>query len=560
MNETATVEPPNILVVDDDSDQLTLVSRLLVHAGFRVQTAGDALTGLALAQQILPDLVISDVTMPGVDGIELCNLIRANQTLSTTPILLVSALQKGTEIIVEGLHSGADDYLEIPYDPAILIAKTIRLVEVNRAMDELHKEKERLRFAIAAARTGLWEWNIKTGKIYWSSDLEKIHGLAPGEFGGTLESFLLNIHPQDRNLVQQSIARTLDEGSDHEIEYRIVWPSGEVHWVEGRGGVIRNLRGKPVQMIGLCMDVTLRKEGEQYLQTAHDELERRVEERTAERRQLEGQLLQSQKLEAVGRLAGGIAHDFNNLLTVITGYSDLSLSSLPATVRLQPYLQEIKKASYRAASLTRQLLAFSRKQVLQPKVFDLNSVVAEMDKMLRRMIGEDIELRTTLSENLGNIKADPGQMEQVIMNLVVNARDAMPSGGKITIETKNDDLDDATAGHHVAVVPGAYVMLAVSDNGTGMDEETISHIFEPFFTTKSAEKGTGLGLSTVYGIIKQSGGNIWVYSEPGQGATFKIYLPRVDEGAQDYRHPKDSAAISKIQIGVLRRSVATIQR
>jgi two-component system cell cycle sensor histidine kinase/response regulator CckA len=232
-------------------------------------------------------------------------------------------------------------------------------------------------------------------------------------------------------------------------------------------------------------------------------------------------------------------------LTVITGYSDLSLSCLPATERLESHLQEIKNASNRAASLTRQLLAFSRKQVLQSKVFDLNSVVSEMDKMLRRMIAEDIELRTTLNKNLGNVKADPGQMEQVIMNLVVNARDAMPLGGKLTIETKNADLDEAYAGHHVAVTPGAYVMLAVSDNGMGMNEETLSQIFDPFFTTKTVEKGTGLGLATVYGIIKQSGGNIWVYSEPGKGATFKVYLPRVDESAQDYRHPEESAAVPR---------------
>jgi signal transduction histidine kinase len=239
----------------------------------------------------------------------------------------------------------------------------------------------------------------------------------------------------------------------------------------------------------------------------------------------EEQLQQAQKLEAVGRLAGGIAHDFNNLLTAIIGYSDITLKRLPDADPLKNNIEEIKKASDRAAALTRQLLAFSRKQVLQPKVLDLNSVVSDLQKMLARMIGEDIELRTSLQPKLGSVKADPTQIEQVIMNLAINARDAMPKGGKVTIETANVTLDDAYARQHLAVTPGRYVMLAVADNGTGMNAETQRQIFEPFFTTKESGKGTGLGLSMVYGIVKQSGGNIWVYSEVGHGTTFKIYLP-----------------------------------
>jgi len=500
-----------------------------------VQTATDAMSGFDLAKQIQPDLVISDVVMPQVDGIELCNMIRAHELLSTTPVLLVSAVQKDTKTIVEGLHTGADDYLRIPYEPAILIAKAIRLIEVNRVAEELAREKECLRLAIAAARMGLWEWNIVTGKIYWSGDLEKIHGLAPGDFHGTLESFLDQVYPADRELVQVSLARTLDDGSEHDIEYRIVWPNNDIHWVQGRGAVIRNRRGKPVQMIGLCMDVTARKQSEELLQNAHDELERRVEERTAERRHLEARLHQSQKLEAVGQLAGGIAHDFNNLLTAIIGYSQLSLLRLPPDNPLRPNLEEIKKAADRAASLTRQLLAFSRKQVMQPRVFDLNVVIADLERMLGRMIAENIELRTRLQTKLGNVRADPGQIEQVIVNLAVNARDAMPFGGKLTIETANIYLDETYAQQHLAVTPGPYVLLAVSDTGMGMDAETQQHIFEPFFTTKEVGKGSGLGLSTVYGIVKQSGGNIWVYSETGKGTTVKIYLPRVDEVAEEYK-------------------------
>jgi PAS domain S-box-containing protein len=254
-----------------------------------------------------------------------------------------------------------------------------------------------------------------------------------------------------------------------------------------------------------------------------------IVEDLAERRMLEEQLRHSQKMEAVGRLAGGIAHDFNNLLTVIKGYSDLMLSELKeveSPLRLEA--EEVKKAADRASALVRQLLAFSRRQVLTPKIIDLNSLIANMDSLLRPLLREDIDLRIALQTNLGKIKADPGQIEQVIMNLAVNARDAMPKGGKLTIETIDVKLDPTYVREHSEMNLGPYVMLAVSDSGLGMDETTRLRVFEPFFTTKETGKGTGLGLSMVYGIVKQSGGYIWVYSEPGHGTTFKIYLPRLD--------------------------------
>ena len=283
------------------------------------------------------------------------------------------------------------------------------------------------------------------------------------------------------------------------------------------------------------------KDLRQRIRELEDSENRRKEAEEALRKS-EEQLRQWQRVEAIGRLAGGVAHDFNNLLMTILGCSELLLRDFDPQDPRREEVEEIRRAAQRATSLTHQLLAFGRRQVLQPQVLGLNEIVENMNRMLRRLIGEDIQLLILLSPALWPVKVDPGQMEQVIMNLVVNARDAMPAGGRLTIETANVNLDDAYAQRHISVKPGAYVMLAVTDTGCGMDAQTQSHLFEPFFTTKEKGKGTGLGLSTVYGIIKQSGGNIWAYSEIGKGSSFKVYLPRVEEARTAY--PQKPIAVS----------------
>jgi two-component system cell cycle sensor histidine kinase/response regulator CckA len=389
---------------------------------------------------------------------------------------------------------------------------TMDITERKRAEQELKRSEERYRDLVENAHDIIYSHDLQGNYISVNKAGERITGYTREE--SLRMNLAQTVAPEYLAKARQMVARKLAGEEITAYDLEIIAKNGRRVAIEVNTRIMHQ-DGAAVGVQGIARDVT-------------------------ERKQLEAQLRQAQKMEAVGQLAGGVAHDFNNLLTAITGYSDLTLRKLKAEDPLRHNIEEIKKAGERAAALTRQLLAFSRKQVLQPKVLDLNAVVSEMEKMLHRLIGEDIDLKASLRPDLGRIKADPGQVEQVLMNLVVNARDAMPRGGRLTIETENVYLDEEYARQHVAIKTGPYVMLAVSDTGTGIDEETRARIFEPFFTTKEAGKGTGLGLSTVYGIVKQSGGTIWVYSEVGRGTTFKVYLPRVDDGPQEYARGSES--------------------
>ncbi len=371
-----------------------------------------------------------------------------------------------------------------------------------RADEALRQSERRFRTLVEKSSDAISLVNAE-GKVFYSS-----HAVSP-IFGYTLEERIGKnvfelVHPEDipRTVpLFQGLLKTPFGSAFTELRYR--HKNGSWRWIEALG---TNLLEDPAvrAVVINYRDIT-------------------------DRRNLQEQLFQAQKMEAVGRLAGGVAHDFNNLLTAILGYSDMVLEKLPRSAPPRRYIAEIRKAGERAAGLTRQLLAFSRLQVLAPQVLDLNSVISEMSKMLRRVIGEDITLVTPLGAVQGHVKADPSQIEQVILNLAVNARDAMPNGGQLTLATSNISLEENLTFQGVRVNPGPYVLLEVSDTGCGMDAATRARAFEPFFTTKEKGKGTGLGLSTVYGIVKQSGGYIWLYSEPGCGTTFKIYLPRVDD-------------------------------
>jgi two-component system, cell cycle sensor histidine kinase and response regulator CckA len=758
-----------ILIVNDASEQLKLMNQMLRQAGYHVINASDGRQALEIARTELPDLIISDITMPEIDGVELCRMIRASKEINAIPIILVTATVKNSDMMVEGMEAGADDYLEAPFEPMRLIAKVARLLGRKQSEQKLLQRDELLRrlvenfpngsinvldeefrfllaegkdwehrgltgdqivgrtlqelfpktsvdyilpyyrrafageesefefflddqtylvrtaplhdanrfiYAILAVTQNITEHTkvdeiqamlaaivessqdaiigITLGRIItsWNKGAENLYGYTAAEAIGQPISIILpsdvtdNFHKifkrlkegervvnieserltRDGRRLEASVSISLVKDKNgniigvstiaHDItdkkiaEHKlreseafsrsILESSADCiavldldckllsmntpglsimeiddfsefkgkHWIDfweedergkaakavesaknGRTGRFRgyaktakdnfkywdvivtpilNSHNIPARLLAVSRDVTEQKGAEEALQKSEE------------------QLRQAQKLESVGRLAGGIAHDFNNMLTAINGYSELILSKLEPDNPLRSKVEEIKKAAERSALLTQQLLAFSRKQVLQSKILDLNEVITDTTKMLKHLIGADIELFTSLNSKLCRVEADPGKLSQVIMNLAVNARDAMPKGGKLTIQTDNVFLNpDKVPSRQTKSEDCNFVLMAVSDTGEGMDAETQQHIFEPFYTTKEVGKGTGLGLATVYGIVKQSGGYIEVESKIGKGTTFNIYLPRVVEEIPSLEEDNENQDIKK---------------
>jgi two-component system cell cycle sensor histidine kinase/response regulator CckA len=501
------MEQVRVLMVEDNENDAVLIRRELVKLSPQpkvLHVRNEAAFATALAE-FQPQVILCDHNIPGFGGAQALEL--AHRTLPDVPFILVTG-SLDEETAVQYLKSGAADYIlkdrVVRLGPAVVEA-----LERARQGETLQRHERLLRQIIDANPSLIF---VKD----WEGRFVLVNQATAEVYGTTVEA-LLGKTDADFNQNAEEIAHFLRDD-------REVMLSGRPKLI-GEEPVTNPSTQQTRWFQTIKVPLRIRDDGSSTLLGVATEI--------TDRKRLEEQLMQSQKMEAVGQLAGGVAHDFNNILTAIVGYADLLATELGGNTRQLEDLEEIRKAARRAAALTRQLLAFSRKQVLEPRIIDMNDVVLNLDKMLRSLISENIDLRTSLAPNLDAARADPNQLEQVIMNLAINARDAMPEGGTLTIETANATLDPVYAEQHVSVIPGDYVMLAVTDTGCGMDEQTKARIFEPFFTTKPAGRGTGLGLSTVYGIVKQSAGNIWLYTEPGKGTTFKIYLPAIQALPED---------------------------
>lgn len=569
----------HILIVEDSATQAARFCYLLERNGYRVTSTVNGTEALTAARANPPDLIISDIVMPEMDGYTLCKSVKGDAVLLNVPVILMTSLST-PEDIVNGLECGADNFIRKPFKDEYLLARVAYILSNRRARLD--------------ARTGVEMELVLRGKRYRiTSERQQILDLLVSTYE---EAVILNRELQDKQqqlaalaaeLEEKVRARTADlateilERKQAEAKYRGLLEAApdSVVEIDARGSIVfvnaqteaqfgyerADLLGKPLEVLFPDdLRQTVQAHCDRYRSGSlpskskppiplrgrrKDKSEFPVEvalnpltdssgpklisiiRDVSEREKLERQLRQSQKLEALGSLSGGIAHDFNNLLNIILGYNQL-IREIGATAP-RKYFDAVETATRSGAQLTRQLLAFSRQQRIEPILLNLNQVVIDVSSMLGRLIGDNIHLGSALEPQLAQVKADPCQMEQILMNLAVNARDAMPDGGRLTINTTNADLDPSyLRDHGVDTAPGRYVVLTITDTGIGMDADTQARIFEPFFTTKELGKGTGLGLSTVYGIVRQNGGYIWVYSEIGKGTTFKIYLPSCTEGPQ----------------------------
>jgi PAS domain S-box-containing protein len=528
----------DILVVDDSPVSLKLLKGILTAEGYPVRTADSGELALASAASAPPELILLDIRMPGMDGFEVLRRLRDREETRGIPIMFISAATE-MEQRLEGLKLGAVDFISKPFERQELLARVHTHVELFRlrarlehqtaelllfneqlqseiaerklAEDALKESRERLDLALKGADLGLWDWNVQTGKAVWNRRAFEMLGYAPGDLDPDLRTWKKLVHPDDWPRVALVLNQHLKGLSpSYEGEYRIQSKTGEWKWILSRGKVVEHdSNGKPLRIVGTTLDVTERvRAGE-------------------EKEHLKAQLFQAQKMESVGTLAGGIAHDFNNLLTIILGYSEMLLEDRDEKDPAYADLQKIIQTARSGAEVVQRLLVFSRKAETNPVPLDLNRQVRNTGGLLSRTLSKMIRIEMRLEDGLKFVSADPTQMDQIVMNLAINAKEAMPDGGVLSLETSNVRLENDFCARHPGVTPGDYVLLSVSDTGKGMDKKILDRIFDPFFTVKGWDlrKGTGLGLPVVFGIVQQHGGCIEVLSEVGKGTTFKIYFP-----------------------------------
>lgn len=516
--EVTSFAPPSTL--EDHAPAQELIETTLQRTSALLQAVVDNTTDAIFVKDRDGRYLLFNQAASQFVGVPVEEVLGKDDTALFDPAGAAELLARHRQIIQTGETVTAEEYLtaagvsrvylatKAPYRDAQgnilgVIGISRDITARKQAEDALRDSQARLRAALEGGKICTWVWELKRQTLFWDASARRLFDWPPEQTPEiSIASFLSLIHPDDLPRVEGAIANILQGKENPSLEFRCRRSDGTFTHVIVRGQLEYDAAGQPLRMIGTCADIT-----------KHVRLEERYR--------------QAQKMEAIGQLAGGIAHDFNNMLTVILGLSEVLLSDLPEDSPLRNYVMDIRNAGERASALTRQLLAFSRRQVMAPQVLDLNQVIAGTARMLQRLIGEDICLMTTLAPALHHVRVDPGQMEQVVLNLAVNARDAMPQGGQLTITTRNAELDQDYCFKHPGVRPGSYVQLSITDTGCGMSSEVQSHIFEPFFTTKEHGKGTGLGLATVFGIVQQSEGCCDVTSEEGRGTCFTMYLPAV---------------------------------
>jgi signal transduction histidine kinase len=545
-------DPINILLVDDQPAKLLSYEVILGELGENLIKASSAREALEHLLKAEVAVVLVDVCMPELDGFELAMLIREHPRHQKTAIIFVSAVQITELDSLRGYEAGAVDYVPVPVVPEVLRAKVRIFAELYRKTRQLEllnselerrvadrtaalqasaarlrESEQRRNLALAAGKMGSWEWDLVSDRYIWDEGQYRIYGVDPASFEPVPASVAALIHPSDREKVERAVGKAAATGQSYDAEFRIARPTGEIRWVVSSGAATLDAGGRPIRLSGVTHDITQRKLAEEALQNLNEQLEHRIEQRTREREMALAQLFEAQKLDTIGQLTGGVAHDFNNLLMAVLGSLELLKKRLPpGDERSQRLVDNAVDGARRGAALTQRLLAFARRQELKPESVDLSRLMLGIHELLERALGPGVSMDKDIPGDLAPVLVDFNQLELAILNLAVNARDAMPLGGRLSVVAREQTVSVGEPDAPAGLAPGDYVRITVLDTGIGMDEATRARATEPFFTTKGPGRGTGLGLSMVHGLAAQSGGAMTVASEVGKGASITLWLPQ----------------------------------